>query len=51
MKLLGLAADMRFGQQCCPIKSVRVSLPVKYVPALRENDMGHRDALDSESNE
>ena len=35
MKLLGLAGETLFGQHCCPIKSVRVSLPLKYVPALR----------------
>ncbi len=35
MKLLGLAGQTLFGQHCCPIKSVRVALPLKYVPALR----------------
>ncbi len=35
MKLLGLAADTLFGQHCCPTKTVRVSLPLKYAPALR----------------
>jgi len=35
MKLLGLVGQTRFGQHCCPIKTVRVVLPLKYVPALR----------------
>ena len=35
MKLLGLAGRTLFGQHCCPIKTVRVALPLKYVPALR----------------
>jgi hypothetical protein len=35
MKFLGLAGETLFGQHCCPIKSVRVSVPLKYVPALR----------------
>ncbi|MHC4715518.1 MAG: acetamidase/formamidase family protein [Planctomycetota bacterium] len=34
MKLLGLAGQTRFGQHCCPVKSVRVSLPLKYLPGL-----------------
>jgi len=34
MKLLGLAGETLFGQHCCPIKSVRVSLPLKYAPPL-----------------
>jgi amidase len=35
MKLLGLAGETLFGQHCCPIKTVRVALPLKYAPALR----------------
>jgi len=35
MKFLGLAGRTLFGQHCCPIKTVRVALPLKYVPALR----------------
>jgi len=35
MKFLGLAGETLFGQHCCPIKSVRVAVPLKYVPALR----------------
>ncbi len=35
MKFLGLAGETLFGEHCCPIKTVRVSVPVKYVPALR----------------
>jgi len=35
MKLLGLAGQTLFGQHCCPIKTVRVALPLRYVPALR----------------
>lgn len=34
MKFLGLAGETLFGQHCCRIKTVRVSLPLKYVPAL-----------------
>ncbi len=35
MKLLGLAGETLFGQHCCPIKTVRVALPLEYAPALR----------------
>ena len=35
MKFLGLAGDTLFGQHCCPIKTVRVRLPLRLVPALR----------------
>ena len=34
-KFLGLAADTLFGQHCCPIKTVRVALPLAYLPGLR----------------
>ncbi|MBT4496669.1 MAG: acetamidase [Gemmatimonadetes bacterium] len=34
-KFLGLAADTFFGQHCCPIKTVRVALPLNYLPELR----------------
>jgi len=36
MKLLGLAGETLFGQHCCPVKTVRVRLPLTYCPALRE---------------
>jgi len=32
MKLLGLAADTRFGQHCCPMKTVQVSISGEYLP-------------------
>jgi len=35
MKLLGLAGRTLFGQHCCPIKTVRVALPLKYLPGVR----------------
>ena len=35
-KFLGLAGETLFGQHCCPIKTVRVSVPTKYIPALGE---------------
>ncbi|MFP4057970.1 MAG: acetamidase/formamidase family protein [Candidatus Brocadiia bacterium] len=35
MKLLGLAADLRVGQQCCPTKSARVALPLGLLPAIQ----------------
>jgi len=35
MKLLGLAGETLFGEHCCPIKTVRVALPLRYVPGLR----------------
>jgi amidase len=35
MKLLGLIGQTRFGQHCCPIKCVRVAVPLAYVPGLR----------------
>ena len=35
MKLLGLAGETLFGQHCCRTKTVRVSLPLKHVPALQ----------------
>jgi len=35
MKLLGLVGELRFGQQCCRTKSVRASVPLKYLPKLR----------------
>jgi amidase len=34
MKFLGLAGDTLFGQHCCRVKTVRVSVPLKYLPAL-----------------
>ena len=34
MKFLGLAGDTLFGQHCCPIKSVRVAVPLRYLPGL-----------------
>lgn len=34
-KFLGLAADTLFGQHCCPIKTVRVALPLEFLPDLR----------------
>jgi amidase len=36
MKFLGLAGQLRVGQQCCPIKSVRVAVPLRYVPGLEQ---------------
>jgi len=33
-KLLGLAGQLRIGQQCCPIKSARVAVPLVVVPSL-----------------
>ena len=38
MKLLGLAGETLFGQHCCPIKSVRVSLPLEYLPGVGLGD-------------
>ena len=35
MKLLGLAGETLFGEHCCPIKTVRVAVPLELVPALR----------------
>ena len=35
MKLLGLAGETLFGQHCCPVKTVRVALPLEHVPQLR----------------
>jgi len=35
MKFLGLAGETLFGQHCCRVKTVRVAVPLKYVPALR----------------
>jgi len=35
LKFLGLAGDIRVGQQCCPTKSARVAVPLRYLPALR----------------
>ena len=34
MKLLGLAGETLFGQHCCPIRSVRVLLPLEHLPGL-----------------
>jgi len=34
-KFLGLAGQLRVGQQCCPVKSARVALPLRYLPNLR----------------
>lgn len=34
-KFLGLVGQLRVGQQCCPIKSARVAVPLRYLPALR----------------
>ena len=34
MKFLGLAADTLFGQHCCRIKTVRISLPMRHIPGL-----------------
>jgi len=39
-KFLGLAADTLFGQHCCPIKTVRVALPLEYLPDLRATIQG-----------
>jgi hypothetical protein len=35
MKFLGLAGQLRIGQQCCRTKSARVAVPLSYLPALR----------------
>ncbi|MGB2820229.1 MAG: acetamidase/formamidase family protein, partial [Phycisphaerae bacterium] len=35
MKLLGLAGETLFGEHCCPVKTVRVAIPLKLIPALR----------------
>ena len=35
MKFLGLAGQLRIGQQCCPTKSARVAVPIRYLPGLR----------------
>jgi len=34
-KLLGLVGDTLFGQHCCPIKTVRVAVPLEYLPGLQ----------------
>jgi len=34
-KLLGLAGRTLFGQHCCRIKTVRVAVPLEYLPGLR----------------
>ena len=36
MKLLGFIGETLFGQHCCPIKTVRVAVPLGPLPALRE---------------
>lgn len=33
-KFLGLAGQLRIGQQCCPTKSARVAVPLSLLPAL-----------------
>jgi len=33
-KLLGLAGHVRVGQQCCPMKSARVAVPLSCLPGL-----------------
>ena len=35
MKFLGLAGETLFGQHCCPVKCVRVAVPLAYAAALR----------------
>ncbi len=35
MKFLGLAGELRVGQNCCSVKSARVALPLRYLPTLR----------------
>jgi amidase len=35
MKFLGLTGQTLFGQHCCRIKTVRVAVPLTYLPALR----------------
>jgi len=35
MKFLGLAGETLFGQHCCPVKTVRVALPLSLIPSLR----------------
>jgi len=35
MKFLGLAGQLRVGQQCCRTKSARVAVPLERLPALR----------------
>jgi amidase len=39
-KFLGLAGQLRVGQQCCPTKSARVALPLALLPSLRERLLG-----------
>ena len=34
-KFLGLAGQLRVGQQCCAVKSARVAVPLRYLPNLR----------------
>ena len=34
-KFLGLAGQLRVGQQCCTTKSARVAVPLRYLPNLR----------------
>lgn len=33
-KFLGLAGQLRVGQNCCPTKSARVAVPLRYLPGL-----------------
>jgi len=40
MKFLGLAGRTLFGQHCCPTKTVRVSVPLGLLPALRPERRG-----------
>ncbi len=43
MKFLGLAGETLFGQHCCPIKTVRVAVPLKHLPALRPAVLGENE--------
>ena len=45
MKFLGLAGQVRVGQHCCPTKSARVAVPLRYLPELRSRLSGSQERL------
>ncbi|NQT88824.1 acetamidase/formamidase family protein [bacterium] len=45
MKFLGLAGQLRVGQQCCATRSARVAVPLDLLPSLAERLRGGRGCL------
>lgn len=43
-KFLGLAGQLRIGQQCCPTKSARVAVPLRHFPELRRRLCAARES-------